>query len=224
MAVDRIGDGLALRSKGDIVSYDGTANIAVNVGTNGQILTAQSSTSSGLEWVTPPVSETQYMEIIGSTYLTAAVSSVSFSSIPSTYKDLYLRWAVKNTGNSDTHISFNGTTSGSNHESVSLFTTSSIQSDADSQSYVLIHSTYVTSNDSNQSHAPGHMTIYQYANTSYHKNASSHGGYRQSTHPYVRTNTICFASTSAINRIDFKPGGAGDIAIGSHFVLYGIKE
>jgi hypothetical protein len=223
MALDRIGDGFALRSKGDIVSHDGTANIAVNVGTNGQILTAQSSTSSGLEWVTPPVSETQYMEIIGSTYLTAAVSSVSFSSIPSTYKDLYLRWAVKNTTDDELKISFNGVTAGSNHESVSLFTTSSIQSAASSTSSVLIHNSYLTSNDSNQSHAPGHMTIYQYANTSYHKNASSHGGYHQTTYPYVRTSTICFASTSAITSMRFFVG-TGEIAIGSHFAVYGIKE
>lgn len=223
MALDRIGDGLALRSKGDIVSYDGSNPISISAGTNGQILYAQSSATAGVQWQTAPAAETQYMEIIASNYVTANVAEVSFSSIPSTYKDLYARWAVKNTTDDELKISFNGVTAGSNHESVSLFTTSSIQSTASSTSSVLIHNSYLTSNDSNQSHAPGHMTIYQYANTSYHKNAESHGGYRQTSYPYVRTNTICFASTSAITSMRFFVG-TGSIAIGSHFVVYGIKE
>ena len=223
MALDRIGDGLALRSKGDIVSHDGTSPIVLNVGTTGQILYAQSSATAGVQWQAAPSAETQYMEVIASNYVTANVAAVTFSSIPSTYKDLYVRWTAKNTTDDELKISFNGATAGSDHQAVSLYTTSSIQSTSGSSSSVLIHNSYLTSNDSNQSHAPGHMTIYQYANTSYHKNAESHGGYRQTSYPYVRTSNICFASTSAITSMRFFVG-IGEIAIGSHFVVYGIKE
>lgn len=223
MALDRIGDGFALRSKGDIVSHDGTNPIVLNVGTTGQILYAQSSATAGVQWQTAPTSETQYMEIIASNYVTANVAEVSFSSIPSTYKDLYARWASKSTTDDELKISFNGTTAGTNHESVSLLGTSAIESSNNSVSNVLIHNAYLSSSDSNQSHAPGHMTIYQYANTSYHKNASSHGGYQGVTYAFVRTNTICFASTSAITSMRFFVS-TGSIAIGSHFVVYGIKE
>lgn len=90
MAVDRIGDGLALRSKGDIVSHDGTANISVSAGTDGQILIAQSSASSGLQWKTFAAAATQYYEHIATSTATTGVSEFIFSNIASTYTDLVL--------------------------------------------------------------------------------------------------------------------------------------
>jgi hypothetical protein len=101
MAVDRIGDGLALRSKGDIVSHDGTANIAVSPGTNGQILTSITSTASGLGWsnYTAPVKD---FEGISYTALTAAANTITLSGIPTTY------------GSIVAYIFMQGTTSGNN--------------------------------------------------------------------------------------------------------------
>jgi hypothetical protein len=87
MAVDRIGDGFALRSKGDIVSHDGTANIAVSPGTNGQVLTSITSTASGLGWsnYTAP---TRDFEGISYSTLTATTDSITISGIPTTYGSL----------------------------------------------------------------------------------------------------------------------------------------
>lgn len=87
MAVDRIGDGIALRSKGDILSHDGTANIAVSPGTNGQVLTSITSTASGLGWsnYTAP---TKDFEGISYTTLTAATNTITLSGIPTTYGSL----------------------------------------------------------------------------------------------------------------------------------------
>ncbi|XGC80230.1 tail fiber domain-containing protein [Bdellovibrio bacteriovorus] len=43
-----------LTTKGDLVSNDGTNDVRLPVGTNGQVLTANSAQASGLQWVTIP--------------------------------------------------------------------------------------------------------------------------------------------------------------------------
>lgn len=42
-------------TKGDLIAYDGSDNIRVAVGTNGQVLTADSTQASGLNWTSPLV-------------------------------------------------------------------------------------------------------------------------------------------------------------------------
>lgn len=121
MAVDRIGDGLALRSKGDIVSHDGTGNIAVSVGTNGQVLTSITSTASGLGWsnYTAPVKD--YEGIAYST-LTATTDSITFSNIPTTYGSIVayiLTQGTTNAANSSeggsVYVQVNGNTTTSTY-------------------------------------------------------------------------------------------------------------
>jgi hypothetical protein len=43
----------ALTTKGDIYVYNGSTIVRLPIGTNGQVLTADSSTATGLAWVTP---------------------------------------------------------------------------------------------------------------------------------------------------------------------------
>jgi hypothetical protein len=77
-------------AKGDLLA--GTAdNVVTNlaVGTNGQVLTAASGQTTGLQWATPAAAGS--WTLITET-LPSAVTSVTFSSIPSTYKHLMLEW------------------------------------------------------------------------------------------------------------------------------------
>lgn len=43
----------ALTTKGDLLVYNGSAYVRLPVGTNGQVLSADSTTATGLKWVTP---------------------------------------------------------------------------------------------------------------------------------------------------------------------------
>ena len=73
-------------AKGDLIAAsaaDTPARLAV--GTNGQILQADSTTATGLKWATPASGA---YTLISTTSLTGA--SVTLSSIPQTYKDLRL--------------------------------------------------------------------------------------------------------------------------------------
>ena len=78
-----------LDAKGDLISAtaaDTPARLAV--GTNGQVLTADSTASTGLKWASPASGG---MTLITEVAL-SAISSYSFSSIPGTYKHLLLVW------------------------------------------------------------------------------------------------------------------------------------
>jgi hypothetical protein len=72
-------------AKGDILSFDGSSRSRVAVGTNGQILTARSSAASGIQYETPATAVPVF-ELISTTTLTANAATVTFSSIPDTYK------------------------------------------------------------------------------------------------------------------------------------------
>lgn len=70
----------SLNAKGDIFSASANDTLAiVSVGTNGQVLTANSATSSGLQWVTPEVTLTNTVTLTNKT-LTSPAINLSFNS------------------------------------------------------------------------------------------------------------------------------------------------
>jgi hypothetical protein len=92
MSINFVGDGIAVRDKGDIISHDGSVGmIKVPVGTSGQILTAQSSATSGLQWATVSVPPSPFDTIIATTTISSGVLTATISSIPTTYRVLEFR-------------------------------------------------------------------------------------------------------------------------------------
>ncbi len=117
MALDRIGDGLALRSKGDIVSHDGTSEYALTPGSDGQILQAQSSAVSGLVWANAETSTLQNYVAISFSKLTAVANSIEITGIPQTHEELIFIVSARTTSTTnsyacDLYINVNTTSSG----------------------------------------------------------------------------------------------------------------
>lgn len=77
-------DQTPLTTKGDLFTYT-TTDARLGVGTNGQYLKANSSTSTGLEWADISAGS---MTLISTTTLSGA--SITLSSIAQTYKNLFL--------------------------------------------------------------------------------------------------------------------------------------
>lgn len=102
-------------TKGDLLSYDTTA-ARLGVGSNDQVLTADSSTATGLKWATPASGG---MTLISTTTLTGA--TVSLTSIPATYNDLrvVIQKPLPATDNKYFLMRFNSDSTANRHCSIS---------------------------------------------------------------------------------------------------------
>lgn len=112
MSISAIGDGYALKNAGDIVSHDGTAQIVVPVGTDGQVLKTNSSQSAGIQWVGFTSYPSQVFQISQSSTsgVMAGASSITISNIPQTYDDLLIIVCASLTSPQSMNIRLNGIT------------------------------------------------------------------------------------------------------------------
>lgn len=89
-------------AKGQILTHNGSSRISISAGTNGQILSAQSSASSGLQYTTI-ASGTAAADLIASSVVTStSASTIVFSSIDTgvTYTSFRLIFQYATTANS----------------------------------------------------------------------------------------------------------------------------
>jgi hypothetical protein len=99
------GGGLSspLTTKGDVWGYS-TTNARVPVGTDGQVLTADSAQALGVKWAT--ASSGGGLTLLSTTACSGG--SVTVSSISGSYKNLYVRIEANSSGNGVPFIKFNG--------------------------------------------------------------------------------------------------------------------
>jgi hypothetical protein len=178
---------------------------------------------SGLLGEGTPVSTNSY-ESIATLSGTGASDTISFTSIPSTYKHLQLRAITKATaaaGGTDMRITFNGDT-GSNYAYHALQGngSSAVAFGGSSQTYIR-----------NQSLVDGsYANVYQgvvidildYANTSKNKTLRMLTGFDANGDGFMRLLSGLWTSTSAINRVDFVAPST-TWTTGTTIALYGIK-
>jgi len=111
----------AIDAKGDLIVGTGADTFSrLAVGTNNYILTADSAEATGMKWAA--ASGGGGMTLINTGGTTLSGSSVTISSIPSTYKNLYcvIKDAVNSINNERIFLRINGDT-GSNYFWQSLF-------------------------------------------------------------------------------------------------------
>jgi hypothetical protein len=203
-------------AKGDLiaaVAADTPARLAV--GANGTVLTADSTAATGMKWAAAAASGG--MTVIASGSLSTAASSLTISSIPSTYKNLsfVVRGARASSVAATYSIRFNGDTSasygnqGSNASGVIAFST-----DKANPSYYI--ETAITT-------ALLNVDIFDYANTSTYKLAQGNVQAQETTGSYaVRIQKMAWGNTSAINSITFFED-ASSLFAGGTYTLYGVS-
>lgn len=83
-----LGSSSPLTTKGDVYVY-GSADARLPVGTNGQVLTADSTQALGVKWAAASGSGGDLVKITEQV-LSSAAATITFSSIPGTYRNLQL--------------------------------------------------------------------------------------------------------------------------------------
>jgi hypothetical protein len=169
-------------------------------------------------------------ELIERINVTSTTASVAFSSIPSTYRDLQVRYIARDTGTSTVNnlaAYFNTDTTYTNyywHILEGTGTTAaadSVQVSAFPTSFGLEPGTATGSNI----FGVGIVNILDYTNTNKTKVFNTIGGMENNggTNPYFRYGSGMWNSTAAITSITLYPQPTGSLAQYSSFALYGIK-
>jgi hypothetical protein len=204
-------------AKGDLIAAtanDTPARLAV--GANDTVLTADSTTATGLKWAAPGGGGGMTLLNTGGTTLTG--TSVSITSIPSTYNDLRIyvvNFKPTNNGNGFA-IRFNQDANANRHANTTTFSPGSIAFNA-TQAFVAA--------DQNNSVATGliSLTIPYYANATTWKIVQ---GASVVTDPTTSTNAGFFNwaglynQTTAISSLEFR--SQSDFLSGTVYV-YGVK-
>lgn len=143
-----------------------------------------------------------------------STSTVSFTSIPSTYTDLVLVSSVTESVDAVSYLRFNSDT-GTNYSRISLRGSGSAADSTSSSSQSFISFSFGTLN----SLTTVIWNIFDYANTTTYKSCISRNN---TTVDYVGSTVGMWRSTSAITTVSMTVA-SGYIVAGSTFTLYGIK-
>ena len=202
----------AIDAKGDLVAGTGADAFArLGVGTNGQVLTADSTAATGLAWAT---STTGGFTLITET-TAAAASSISFTSISGSYKHLMLVWdglTHSATGsqftvrlNNDSSALYNTRQFGANGSTL-INTAGSSETAMGPIGAGGVGFMGLSSNVSSTSvNAPmGVLWIYDYASASKFKQFEATGGFYNNGSAYQTNFTAngVYNSTTAVTRLD----------------------
>jgi len=213
-------------AKGQLVVGTGTdASDVLTVGSNNQVLTADSAEATGLKWATVSSGS---MTLI-STANPSGANTISFTSIPTTYKQLYLVWNLYHNSSSEyLYIRLNNN-SGGDYYSKGITVTNNTLSYATATGSTGFgdSDTLAPVDDSNSSSAghryQGYMTIEQ-ANEAVTHNInyttfgrSNSGGLFGN----ITTGVYAPATPAAITRLDFIRSSTQTIT--GTVLLYGVN-
>jgi hypothetical protein len=208
-------------AKGDLIgatAADTPARLAV--GTNGQVLTADSTAATGLVWASPASSGGMTLINTGGTTLSG--SSVTVGSIPSTYVDLYVvvrNFKPANDGQ-NLNMAINGDTNANRYKS-------DYWNDTGSATYSFDTSIHTMNYYQDNGTATGSTIaqIYDYANSSTMKLIWNFGVNNNADNPSTSIQTWnrrgWYSQTGAISSLVFSCS-TGNFTSGTVFV-YGVK-
>jgi hypothetical protein len=206
---------------------DGTAYTFTVTATNSNGTSAASSASSS---VTPQswTPEGAY-DALASVELTSSADFILFSGIPTGYKHLQLRIAMRSsrTEASDSlNLIFNGDTSSyPRHYIYGNGSTANVYTETSSAGNVggYITETATAANATSNIFGHGIIDILDASSTNKYKTVRSLNGYDANGSGSIALNSHLWMSLNAINSIKIQSGGLGDWVSGSVAYLYGVK-
>ena len=161
-------------------------------------------------------------ESISTVTLGSSASSITFSSIPSTYSHLQVRcFSIGAVGNQDVLMYFNGVNSSGNYAYHEL---KGDGSSASSSATTSAAAMFVASNSTNPTNPTAYITdVLDYANTNKNKTIRTLSGKDSNGSGNASLFSGVFLSTNAISSITIYTPGSFPFNQYSSFALYGIK-
>jgi len=214
----------AIDAKGDLVAGTGAdAFSRLAVGTNGQVLTADSAEATGMKWAAVAGGS---LTLLSTTAITA-VASVSITSISQSYKDLFIyidNFRPDRTGNLRLNP-YNGSTSLSTGTAEFRFANGSGQTITGSTGCDIVTDMTTTSVGRN---ACG-FTINQYTESRNHTFNGSYGVYATGgfgtgySFGGFSGSTFGTGGANPINRLDFSWSSAGNFIAQGNIYIFGVN-
>ena len=206
-------------TKGDILAASAANTpVRLGVGTNTQLLAADSTTATGLKWTDAPSSGG--MTLLSTTTLSGAITTISGISGSYTNLFLYIYGMTNATATGRFRIAPNGNTAISNNQGSNA--TNTVTTNPSDYLYALgSNSSYVQPLFTSNLNAVS-LTIYNYSSTAAYKTFSSNAILLNGSSTQVASFvTGGIQTTSAITSLDFSNGG-GNLSTGT-VLLYGVK-
>jgi hypothetical protein len=158
--------------------------------------------------------------------LSSSQATISFTSIPSTYKHLQIRLIGRTTRTSDTQnafiYTFNGSSTGYGYTHRLYGNGSTASADAPNGSTYSFGASIATDGSASNTMGAAIMDILDYANTNKYKTTRILGGNDQNGSGNIFLNSGLWQSTAAINRIDLSVDSF-NWAAKTSIALYGVK-
>lgn len=167
------------------------------------------------------------MELISSTILSSASASVSFSSIPATYKHLQIRMTARtsdsvNFGIEGLRVQFNSDTNANYSAHDIMGNGSSVGSNGYTNLSAMNPGVNPTSMQASGVFGARIIDLLDYASTAKYKTLRSFSGHSASE-SRVYLSSGSWRSTSAVSSIQLFNGNSYNFTAGSRFSLYGIS-
>ena len=162
--------------------------------------------------------------LLESQILTSNTATITFSSIPQTYKHLQIRGVSRQASGANTQLNlrFNGDT-GTNYVSHFLFGSgSAVSSSAQTSRSSIIFGQSTGSGETANIFSPVVMDILDYSNSSKNTTTRLFSSFNNSLN-WILMRSGLWMNTAAVTSISFTADSATDMVAGSRFSLYGIK-